>query len=192
MRSGSPLLAHPGPLGEGWTACNDKERQAPPVNLSMGVGMRNAMPRHPSPSSTAPEGLDTMVAPSAAYRYHHHPAPNSMASRRQGLLSCGPELVHSQHMALLPSLSFISGPCMSQGRNMDYVGGDGEVDFSDADNGMPDPSPSFTVMMDFVYQTFSKAPGQALQDSAPLLLGMQRREVPATTPSLRWDSPSIS
>ena len=42
-----------------------------------------------------------MVPPSAAY---HHPAPNSMASQRQGSLFYGLESVHGQHMAFPPSL----------------------------------------------------------------------------------------
>ena len=33
-------FAHPGPLGEGQTACDVKEHQAPPVTLFMGVGVR--------------------------------------------------------------------------------------------------------------------------------------------------------
>ena len=56
-------LAHPGPLGEGWTAYDDKEHQVTPVTLSAGVGVHDAMPCHPSPLSTAPQGLDTMVPP---------------------------------------------------------------------------------------------------------------------------------
>ena len=49
-------LAHPRPLDEGRTACGDTERQAHPATLSKGGGVREAAPRHPSPSSTAPEG----------------------------------------------------------------------------------------------------------------------------------------
>ena len=97
MRAGSPLLslardpdvavakvfdplAHLGPLGEGRTACDDKERQASPVTLSTGVGVRDAMPHHLSPSSTAPQGLDIMVPPSAAYHHHHYSAPHAIAT----------------------------------------------------------------------------------------------------------------
>ena len=78
---------------------------------------------------------------------------------------------------------------MSQGRDRDYIGGNGEVDFSDADNGMPDTSSTFTAMMDFLCKTFPEAHGPAPQDSAPLLPGMQHGEVPATSSSLRGAQP---
>ena len=45
------LLAHPGSLGEGQTACDIMERPATPVTLSTGGEVRDT-PRHPSPSST--------------------------------------------------------------------------------------------------------------------------------------------
>ena len=49
-------LAHPEPLSEGQTACDITESQAPPVTLSTGGGVRDTTLRHPSHSSTTPEG----------------------------------------------------------------------------------------------------------------------------------------
>ena len=74
-------LAHLGPLGEGWTACDNKERQATPVTLSTGVEVCDATPRHPSPLSMVPQGMDTVVPPLVVYRHHHHPAPHATATR---------------------------------------------------------------------------------------------------------------
>ena len=91
-------------------------------------------------------------------------------------------------MALPPPLPFISGPSMSQGRDRNVVGGDGEEDLLDAEDGFPDPSPTFKAKMDLVYQTFPEARGQA-QDTAPLLPDMQCGEAPATTPSLKQAQP---
>ena len=54
----SPIMD---PLGGGRTACDDKKRQVSPATLFTGVGVCDAMPCHPSPSSMAPEGLDTMM-----------------------------------------------------------------------------------------------------------------------------------
>ena len=53
-------------------------------------------------------------------------------------------------MVLTPPLLFVSGPSTSQDRDKDYGGGDGEVDSLNADDGMLDPSLTFTVTMDFV------------------------------------------
>ena len=64
------LLAHLEPLGKGWTACDDKELQVTTVTLSTGVGVHDAMPRHSSPLSTAPQGLDIMVPPLAVHCHH--------------------------------------------------------------------------------------------------------------------------
>ena len=50
------LLAHPGPLGEGRTACDIMECQAPPVTLSTGGGVCDSTLGHLSPSSMTPEG----------------------------------------------------------------------------------------------------------------------------------------
>ena len=50
-------LAHPEPLGEGQSACDDKERQASPVTLSTEAGMCDAMLHHPSLLSEASQGL---------------------------------------------------------------------------------------------------------------------------------------
>ena len=96
--------------------------------------------------------------------------------------------MHGQHTAFPPSLPFVSGPYTSQSRGRND-GGDEEEDFSDADDGLLDPSSTFRDMMDLVYWTFPKARGQAAQDIAPLLPGMQRGEVPATAPSLKQLQP---
>ncbi|MPC48387.1 hypothetical protein E2C01_042158 [Portunus trituberculatus] len=50
-------------------------------------------------------------------------------------------------------------------------------------------SPAFTAMMDFVCEKFPEAHGPVVTDSTPLLRGMQRNEVPATTPCLRHAHP---
>ena len=68
-------------------------------------------------------------------------------------------------------------------------GSDGEADSSDTDDVMLDPSPTFMDTIDFVCETFPEAHGPTLQDTAPLLLGMQHGEVPATTPSLKQAQP---
>ena len=148
--------------------------------------MCDAMPRHPSPSSMVPKGLDMMMPPLATHCHHHHySAPHSTASHCQVFLSRGTGSIHGQHVVLPPPLLLISGLSMSQGRDRDYVGRDEEVDSLDADNGMLDPSSTFMVMMDFVCETFPEARGPVPQDSAPLLPGMQRGEVPANAPCLR-------
>ena len=90
-------------------------------------------------------------------------------------------------MVLPPA--FVSSPSTFQGRNRDYIGGEGEVDFLDADDGMPDPSSIFMAIMDFVYKTFPEACGPAPQESAPILPGILHGEVHATTPSLKQAQP---
>ena len=47
---------------------------------------------------------------------------------------------------------------------------------------LPDPTPSFTAMMEFVCEKFSEARATATQDCAPMLPGMQPGEAPVTTP----------
>ena len=108
---------------------------------------------HPSSSSTALKELDTMVPPSAAHRHHHHSAPH-YGFTAQVSLSCGAGSVHDQHKVLSSPLLFISGPSTPQGRDRDYVGGDGKVNSLDGDDGMLDPSSTFTAMMDFVCKHF--------------------------------------
>ena len=165
------LLAHHGPLGQGQTACDVKEHQAPPVSLSeLGCTMLCCVT--PLLRPRPPRGWTLWCLPQLCI---------VTITKLYGFMV--PRFTLS--WAESPPLPFISGPSMPQGRDRDYVGGDREVDFSD--NGMPDPT--FTVMMDFVYETFPEARGPTPQDSAPLLLGMQHGEVPATTPSLRRAQP---
>ena len=85
----------------------------------------------------------------------------------------------------------MSGPYTSQIRDRSDIGGDREEDFSDVNDGLPDPSSTLKDMMDLVYWTFPQAHGQVSQDTAPLHLGMQHGENPAPTPSLKR-SQSIS
>ena len=63
------LFADLRPLGEGQTVCDEKEHQATPVTLSTGVGVRDAMPCHPSPSS----GKRTMLVDAPSSRDVHVP-----------------------------------------------------------------------------------------------------------------------
>ena len=84
-----------------------------------------------------------------------------------------------------PPSPFDSASSTSHGRNRDYVSGDEEVDSSNADDGMPDPFPTFTAIMDLVCETFPEARCPAPRNSAPLLPGMQRGKIPATTTRLR-------
>ena len=116
-------------------------------------------------------------------------APNSTASRRQGLVSRGLESMHGQHTTFPPPLPLVSGPYTPQSRDRSDVGGDGDEDFFDANDGVPDPSSTFKDMMDLVYWAFPEAHDQASQDIAPLPPVMQRGENPATAPSLRWSQP---
>ena len=67
--------------------------------------------------------------------------------------------VHGQYTVFPPPLPFVSGPSIFQGRDRYNVGADREVNSSDADDGMPDPSPCFMVMMDFICKTFPEARG---------------------------------
>ena len=76
-----------------------------------------------------------------------------------GLSLCMANTRPSHHFCLL-SLS----------RDRNDVGEDGEEDFSDADDGLPDPFSTFKDMMDPVYLTFPEACGQAPQDTTPLIL----------------------
>ena len=173
------LFAHPGPLVEGRTACDVKEHQAPPVTLSTGVGVHDAMQCHPSPLSMSSEELDTMVSPSAVHHHHHHSTPHlmlhsikvcSFVDRGQCMANTQPSH-HPYLLSLVP-------PHLRMGTGTMWV------EMGRLISQMPDPSPTFTAMMDFIYETFPEAHGSAPEDSAPLL-GMQRGEVPAPTPSLR-------
>lgn len=69
------------------------------------------------------------------------------------------------------------------------MGVGGRCDSSEEGNLAQEPSPSFTVMMDFMCEWFLEARGSLIRDTAPLLPGMERGEVPVPAPHLIRASP---
>ncbi|MPC32053.1 hypothetical protein E2C01_025356 [Portunus trituberculatus] len=70
---------------------------------------------------------------------------------------------------------------MSLGGYWKSVCGEKEGNSSGSEDCLPESFPTFTAMMDFVCEKLPEACGPVVQDYSPLLLGMQRSEVPTTT-----------
>ncbi|MPC61289.1 hypothetical protein E2C01_055358 [Portunus trituberculatus] len=69
------------------------------------------------------------------------------------------------------------------------VSGEKEDDSSGSEDRLLESSPAFAAMMYFIYEKFPEACDLVVQDSTLFLLSMQRSEVPATTPRLRYAHP---
>ncbi|MPC82101.1 hypothetical protein E2C01_076746 [Portunus trituberculatus] len=149
-------LAHLRPLGEDRTGCGDTERQEHPVTQSMGGGVQETAPSHPSPLSMAPEGrYRQMVTHSAAH--HHHCLAPQQPSPQQPL--------HQHSCVPLPSLSMFLSPLIPP--RWESVVGEKEDDSMGSEDHLLESSPTFTAIMDFVCEKFPEDHGPVVQDSTP-------------------------
>ncbi|MPC56841.1 hypothetical protein E2C01_050807 [Portunus trituberculatus] len=117
------------------------ERQVHPATQSKRGGVRETERQHHVTPLPCPQhqGRDRqMVTPLAAY--HHHRLAPQQPSHHHSVGS-----MRGSHSPL----------------------GEKEDDFSGSEGYLPESSPTFTAMMDFIFEKFPEACGPVVQESAP-------------------------
>lgn len=117
-------------------------------------------------------------------------AAHFTTSWHQLLLPPGASSVHYPHSLPMSQFPPPYRPSKSQGGFWEPVCvGREEEELSDVEDHLPNPSPTFLAMINFICKKFPEACGPATQDSAPLLPGMQWGEAPAITSHFMHSQP---